>query len=241
MTEHKSGEHPDLLQLSNYAEGDRKEPEAGMIREHLDGCVLCRLELKQIARFNTIEMDKELLQKAEWERAKSQLGKFREEKFGAVALDDRSKKKTPRFGPLQLRHLVPAAMVAAAATILIVVNTGRGPSAPLFSPSDNVLRGEDSAGYEITLEGPHGDIRTLPAEFIWSDAGSFSSYTLEIFRPDLTVVFRQEEILESRFDISPSLQNFLLPGEEYIWRVLGYRDFEAAIISRNLAFRISTE
>ncbi len=251
----KIGKHPTLAVLADYAAGSLTKEEAEPISRHLDQCVFCRLEAHRLARFTTIDTDDELLVEADWSRARFELGKaYRETIAPAIAAvrrqqedkqqarNDPPREDRKQQGWDQGRWLVPLA--AAAVLLLIFINLYRGPG--LESPNawqdpPQPYRGEQQGEPAIALESPVGDLPACPESFSWRTDETFDAYTLEIYTPNLEVVFRQDKITAARFAVTDALRQRLAPGQTYLWSIQGQRGLRHATISANGWFKILPE
>ena len=63
MSDDTARNHPGLEELAGLSDGRLDHSEAEIIREHVNGCSDCRLEIKRLQRFETIETDEELADK----------------------------------------------------------------------------------------------------------------------------------------------------------------------------------
>ena len=70
MVEHTPDRHPDLDVLADLAAGVLGRDDAKHVTRHLDDCHRCRLELKRLQRFLTIDQDQDLIAEADWQAAR---------------------------------------------------------------------------------------------------------------------------------------------------------------------------
>ncbi len=264
MTEARGGEHPDLDRLADFAAGLLPAAEASAVDAHLETCPLCRLELKRLARFASIDGDEELLAEAAWPRAEFLLQKsFAEQVRPAVAGRDDGARAVPaarkakdepvsgsrppaRWSARRLRWLVPAA-AAAAVLVLLVANLEQGPQSPLAPEGPDLLRGGDSGGTggqraaRIELVEPLGEMTEAPHLFTWQADSTYDTFTLTVFTSQLATAFQQEHLVESRFELSDSLRALLAPDRVYAWSVKAYAGLAPAEVSPSGWFRIVVE
>jgi hypothetical protein len=106
------------------------------------------------------------------------------------------------------------------------------------APGPGVMRGAPTAGYEIALTEPVGEIQAPPAVFRWQSRRNDTRFTLEIFTPSLEMVCRAENIEESSWKAPDSLATILKPDVVYLWSVKGYEGLARASASPNGWFRI---
>jgi hypothetical protein len=264
MTEARGGEHPDLDRLAEFAAGLLPATETSAVDAHLEACPLCRLELKRLARFETIDGDEELLAEAEWPRAEFLLQKAFAEKVrpvltgrdadssagpatGMAPVRPISGARSPsrRSGAPRLRWLVPAA--AAAVLILLVANLDRGPHLSLSPEGPDLLRGGDSGGTgaqraaRIELVEPLGEVSEAPRLFTWQADSTYDTFALTVFTSELATVFQQEHLAESHFGPPDSLRALLAPDRVYAWSVKAYAGLAPAVVSPSGWFRIVSE
>ncbi len=249
MAERDASKHPQWETLAAYAEGGVEPSQATTIEGHLAGCAQCRLEIKQLARFQNIDNDEALCEEADWPRARFALARrFREKITPAIADVDQppgsaagaSAESTARStdahagerttepdaddgrprGRFALRWLMP---IAAAAVVTLVLLNTIPDSEPLFVETTlDVVRGGESVAQTIVLESPVGKVDACPQHFRWSMADSCDSFTLEIFTPDLNVLFHQADIRDTTYAVSDSLRSLLAVDRSYLWSVEGY-------------------
>jgi hypothetical protein len=269
MGKRKRSEHPELEQLAEHAAGRLDAAEAEVVRRHLQDCPFCRLELKRLARFETIATDEELLVEAEWSRARFALARAYQEKLkpeleglgtpaaipppgGQVqpadlehpadlghAVDPKSPRGEPRRPATVLRWLAPVAAVAA--VVLLLVNIDLGPDRPLPADLQDLWRGEETVEQVIVPVSPVGELANWPEFFRWRSSEEFDAFALEIFTPDLHTVFQQAQILADSLAVADSLRTLLAPEQIYLWSVRGYVDVAPVTTSVSGWFEIRPE
>ena len=246
MTEKKLDQHIEVEQLAEFAAGQVVGAKRESVRRHLDECALCQLELRRLERFATIDSDEELLAEADWSRAQFELSRGLQEtilpeiaKQSRQSQQSRTDRTRARFRG-SVRWLVPAAAMAAALIFLLMPReSGHGPQLP--GQGYDPLRNGGTVAQPIVLESPAGELATWPKLFRWRSETSFDSYTLEIFTPDLKMVFRQEQIRQVTYAATDSLQALLAPDQTYLWSVQGFTGLEASAVSANNWFKILTD
>jgi hypothetical protein len=262
-----SEKHPSLDTLVEFVDGLLTDTEAELIDRHLESCVACRLEARRLARFATIDNDTELLAAADWSRARFELNKMYQDKIKpAVELtshqsEDRTQEKLPLHG--WSGQSGPSGDVAqkqagwqrfvvnrgwwlapvAAAAVLVIVFLGQDKSTgpELQDPWSEPLRGEQIIEPAVVPISPLGEVSSCPQHFSWQVAEAFDTYTLEIFTPNLELVFRQANIPTARFTVTDALQQLLEPDQTYLWSVQGLHGLRTTSVSASGWFRILAE
>jgi hypothetical protein len=244
----KKDDHPNLDTLVDLAEGVLTDVQAARVSQHLQQCVPCRLEARRLARFATIDTDEELLAEADWSRARFALGKaYREKIRPAISTAPEQTIENPedRARGSRRHSILPrgwwVAPIAAAAVLVLVFlgqDRGLGPGSP--DVGQEPFRGGQQLAQSITPVEPVGEVSACPQVFTWQTSEAFGTYTLEIFTPDLELVFRQENIATSSFTLTESLREKLAPGQIYLWSIKGHRGMQAAAVSANGWFRFQT-
>lgn len=232
MTATNNPGHPELESLLAFAEGELAADQAAPVAVHLEGCALCRLEIKRFAQFEAGGEDPEAAQDAQWDRAELQLARaWKEEIQPSISA---APARRPR-----LLWLVPAAAAAVAAFFFLQPAAPPEPG-PLGGPGSTVVRGAgEIAAPEIILQDPMGELEALPEQFTWQTDRKCTSYTLEIFTADLQLVYFQTEIEKPFWDITKELKKLLEPDTVYLWSVQGYLDLKAVAESGNGWFKVA--
>jgi hypothetical protein len=228
-------EHIDLEKLSKYLEGKLSRNEAEAVRQHLDSCPLCGLELKRLRRFETIDSDGDLARKGEWLYARTKLEKALGERIVPAATGPGGRIVRFRRAARAARWLVPAA--AAAAVVFVIAHFAANERSGAPAPGTSVMRGAPPVAYGIELMEPVGEIAVFPAVFKWKSDRMDDRFTLEIFTPKLERVVLERNIKESSWKTPDSLRTALKPGVVYLWNVRGYRGLESASASPNGWFK----
>lgn len=236
MPEKKLSPHVDPAKLADFFEEKLPEEEARLVKEHVDRCALCSLELKRLERFRSIDADEDLAREAEWPYARTKLDSAMRHgiipeiigKRGAVA-------RRPRI-VRTVRWLLP--LTAAAIFVVVVIRlAGRGePGAPV--PEKGPMRGAPAVAYEITLEKPIGDLGSFPEVFTWRSPRHDDYFTLEIFSAGLKAMYRADRIAGPSWKAPDSLRTALSPDVIYLWSVKGYKGLEPVVSSPNGWFKI---
>lgn len=240
MSNGKEQDHPALDILAAYAADFLGGEESERMDVHLASCPLCRLEVKRIRRFQSIDSDVELAGKANWQSARFKLERaFAEQVLPAVA---RRRPPVPeaagrRFGPGWL-----APVAAAAAVFLIFVYMERN-AIPVTSPVSRFgpMRGGPSNEYGITLEAPLGELEGAPALFTWRSERENEFYALEIFTADLEPLHRVDRISGLSWSIPDSVSSVFEPDSIFLWNVQGFKGLESEVSSPNGWFTYPVE
>jgi len=237
MSEDTARNHPGLETLAELAEGRLDTDDTEAIRAHVDGCSECRLEIKQLQRFERIDTDEELISDSRWQSAQSRLEEnFRHNILPGLDLKEAAPEKTERapfWSRWRWQWMAPA-MATAAVVFLIFAVIDRGPSedpGPMRGP------GVDTAA--ILIEQPSGDITEAPDLFSWKSSVESDFYTLEIFTADLKKIYTQNEIPESRWVATDSLKTLLVDNTIFLWNVIGHKGLEPETVSPNGWFKIT--
>jgi hypothetical protein len=230
--------HPDVETLDVFRRGAMSEPHEEETRRHVDSCVECRLELKRLSRFEEIEADDELARDADWQAARVSL----ERVFDEHVLPEVVDRERPARGEIdgrpfrsrwQIRWLAPVA-AAAAATLLVVTQVGKGPSDDL-----GPMRGPDVESSGIVIVEPTGEIEEAPKQFTWEAKTENDYYTLEVFTAGLENVYTEDEIPQSHWSATDSLRSLLARDTIYLWNVTGHKGLERETVSPNGWFKIT--
>jgi len=241
----KNDEHPNLDTLVDLTEGALTDAQAARVSQHLQQCVSCRLEARRLARFATIDTDEELLAEADWPRARFALGKAYQEKIRpAISTPPEQATEISEGGArgFRRRSVLPrgwwVAPIAAAAILVLVFlahDSDLGPGAP--DVAQEPFRGGEQLTPSIAPVEPLGEVAACPRVFRWRTREAFGTYTLEIFTPELELVFQQENIATASYTVTESLREKLAPGQIYLWSIKGHRGLQAAAVSANGWFR----
>ncbi len=236
MPEKQQSSHIDPATLADFFEGKLPEEEARLVKEHLDGCALCRLELKKLERFRRIDADEDLAREAEWPYARTKLeSAMRDRVIPEVVGGRRAAARRPRIARA-VRWLLP---LAAAAIFVVVVVRLAGPGEPGAPvPEKGPMRGAPAVDYEITLEKPIGELGSFPEVFTWQSPRHDDYFTLEIFNAGLRAMYRADRIAGSSWKAPDSLRTALGPDSIYLWSVKGYKGLERVVTSPNGWFKI---
>jgi hypothetical protein len=239
MNEKGIVDHPGVTRLADYKAGLLEPGDAAAVRGHIEGCPLCRLELKRLERFERIGEDESLLEEAGWRSAEIELEKaFRENVLPKVA-----ERKVVKFGGRRSMRLfgwlVPVA--AAAAVLVLFVQLER--VKPIDGPyiDGGPMRGEPAGEYVIMLETPSGEMEESPAVFTWHSRREIDYYTLEIFTSNLVSVHKTGRIAGSEWSVPDSLGYLLTENVTYLWNVRGYWGLGHEVLSPSEWFRIIPE
>jgi hypothetical protein len=237
MNNEKVVSHPDITELAAYRAGVLGRERARTVGAHLAGCARCRLELKKYKRFETIDHDGELEAEAGWEAARFRLDRaFRERVLPAVLPQDRVT-AGERKRAFSLNWLAPVA--AAAAVILIFIHFENTRIELMPYRGMGPMRGE-TAKFEITLNAPSGEVKTIPEQFTWQSKRDDDYYTIEIFTANLINIYRVEHVEGSAWVVTDSLRSMFEPDSLYLWSVKGYKGLEREVTSPNGWFKITT-
>ncbi|UCF06023.1 MAG: hypothetical protein JSV33_03045 [bacterium] len=232
-------EHPGLEILTAYACGCAEDDTADRLEQHLDSCLLCRLEVKRIRRFQRIGSDRELAEEANWSEACFKLERALKERIlPTVAVRKKESRQAP-VTRLSFNWLAPIA--AAAAVILIFLAVERSGISPGFGPGFGPMRGEPVVEYGITLEAPLGEIERVPEQFSWHPRRENEYYSIEIFTADLTQIYWAERIEDSTWVVPDSLATILEPDSIYLWNIKGYKGLEEEALSPNGWFKVNAD
>jgi len=238
MSDRSTRSHPDIETLANYIDDQLAASDAETTKLHLDGCPVCRLEIKRIERFEAIESDESLREEANWPAAQARLERAFRDNVLPEVVERQSISARPFWSRWQVRWLAP---VAAAAALLIVFQIDR--SRPPGTPADELgpMRGPTTEKLSIALEEPSGNIEQPPEQFAWRSARENDYYKIAIFTSDLTKIYEESEITESRWAASDSLKSLLEAETIYIWTVTGQKGVEHEVVSPNGWFKITPE
>jgi len=235
MPEEKAGRHIEPEALADFLEGKLPEEESRLVREHLDRCALCRLELRKLERFRSIDADEDLARQAEWPYARTKLDSAARHRIIPEVIGRRGTAARKSRAAKAARWLLPFA-AAAAFIVLVIRLAGQGePEAPALEKGP--MRGA-AVEYEIALEKPVGEIDSLPGVFAWHSTRSDDYFTLEILTSRLRPVYHSPRIAGSAWKTPDSLKTGLNTDIIYLWSVKGYKGVERVISSPNGWFKI---
>jgi len=227
----KNKSHPGIGDLAEYTAGSLHGSEAEEIREHLSGCPLCRLEIRKIERFESIDQDDDLAEEADWNGARFKLERaFRDSVLPAAGLGARPADRGSRLIS-KLTWLAPITAAAAVFVLFIHLESTRMELLP--SRGMGPMRGDTAEEYKIALEGPSGIIERIPEQFSWKAERDNEYYVLEIFTSDLVNIYKEERIEGTAWAVSDSLISLFEPDSIYLWSVKGYKGLEREEISPN--------
>jgi hypothetical protein len=236
MPEGTAGRHIDHEKLADFLEGKLPEEEARRVKEHLDRCALCRVELKRLERFRSIDADEDLARQAEWPYARTKLDSGVRHRVIPEIIGTRGGAARRLRVARAVRWLVPLA-AAAILVVVIVRLAGQGePAAP--GREKGPMRGAPAAQYGITLEKPLGELDSLPGVFVWHSPRNDDYFSLEILDSRLRSVYRADRIAGSPWKAPDSLRTALRTDVIYLWGVKGYKGVERVISSPNGWFKI---
>jgi hypothetical protein len=220
MTDGVTGQHPDLEALDAFAAGRLDPAAAAALSRHAEACVLCRLELKRLRRFATIELDPDPEAAAAWPRMEAELEQaFHGRILPAIPGDRSGGRGSFRFRRRPVFWLLPA--MAAAALLILVTRVDRP---ELETPSGRPpARGSARIDRRIQPLAPLGPLEAVPDRFVWKSTGAFESFTLEILTPELDPVLRRPGLTDSSWAVTDTLRAVLGRGGSFLWRVQGHR------------------
>lgn len=234
-------EHLDLESLEKYLLGKLEEREAEAARQHLEKCALCDLELRRIQRFASIDSDDDLARSAEWIYARRKLENAFGERMApsaARAANDAIGRKNRLSRASRIaRWIVPVIVMAAGLVLIAYFSKREEPR--IIGPLRHVMRGAPPVRYDIELTEPTGEIHSIPAVFKWKSERDDNRYTLEIFTPTLSRIYRAESIAGSSWTAPDTLGTILKPNIIYLWSVKGFKGLERVDASPNGWFMIA--
>ncbi len=236
--------HIDLETLDAYLLGKLGEAEAGAVRRHVEECALCALELKRLQRFAAIDSDEDLSRSAEWIYARRKLENAYRDKIAPrltgrpeAARDTGVRRFRLSRGARAAGWIVPAAVMAAGLVIIGIFS--KQDESPVSEPARRVMRGAPPVRYEIELVEPAGEIAAPPALFRWRSERGDDRYTLEIFTPTLSRIYRTANVPGTSWTAPDSLREALKPNVVYLWSVRGQKGLERMSVSPNGWFKIA--
>jgi hypothetical protein len=232
LSERKKTDHPDLFQLAAYAEDSLDEAARSEVGRHVAGCALCDLALKELARFETIEGDEELIGDAAWKSARFQMTA----RHRAATARKGNGLPNSREKKFLWRWMVPLA-AAAALAVLFMPDFLWSPGS--YTDRSSPLRGEEEAAAEILPVAPLGELAGPPEFFTWTPDKSFDFYTLRIFTRDLEPVYEETGITARKRAVTDTLLASLRPGTIYLWSVTGHTGLQQEAASPTARFTIS--
>ena len=216
MNEREHANHLDLDLVARHLDGELDNAADAQVRAHLGSCAACRLEARHLARFRSLAADTELVEEAQWERARRLLDQQRPFSRPQV-----------RHLPTRPRWAIPLAAAAALALLLVGVEHLEHPASQHAGAPGGPLRGGPEAPATLVALRPVGEIAAMPDTFAWRDSGDHDSYNLEIYTADLQTVHRQERLTVPFFVAPDSLRAQLRAGTTYLWSVQGYHSLDA--------------
>lgn len=232
MNDEPGRNHPDVDTLAGHAAGcEVDEP----TRLHVETCPVCRLEVRKIKRFETLDADEDLNREADWQSARPKLERaFRESVLPAALANAGTEAQNARTNRYWVRWLVPAA----AALVLLVIFQADRMRRP--GPDLGPVRGTPAQAAGIELKQPVGEISDLPHVFVWVSSEKEDYFKLEVFTADLDKIFEADRIRDTRWVATDSMRALL--GEEtvYLWSVTGHKGVERASTSPNGWFKITS-
>lgn len=237
MPDTHASDHPDIETLSGFSEGRLEATLSETVGKHVEDCVACRLEIKRLRRFETIETDDALAGEAGWNRAGPALEQALNNRIlpaAGVGTDKHAPTRQSR-ARWHLRWLTPAVAAAAVVVLLVSVFDGGSPDDP------GVMRGPEAPAHGIVTGTPSGEIPGPPEVFEWSSAVKHDYYTVEIRSTDLQRIHTQTGIPDTRWAPVDSVTALFEPGTIYLWNVVGHRGVEEATVSPNGWFKITPE
>jgi len=240
VTKRESESHPDLDLLAESVAGALVGPEAAGVEDHLASCLRCRIEAGRLRRFAEIERDDELSAEAEWPRARTALELAFRRRIAPAARPAWRAARARRALAQRSRWTswwrIPAAAAAVVALAVVTIdrvgNTDRG------DRSGGPMRGESPAAQPIAAEAPAGRLTAPPREFAWRAAEEFDAFVLEIFSPELDLVFSRSGITGTRYAVTDTILAALEPGRTYVWSVRGVRAFGSGAVSEPAWFSV---
>lgn len=227
---HDFEQHPELEVLLSRFDGLLPADQAAAVDDHLEDCALCRLALKQAARFEDLNQDDETAAEADWAQAESRLE------------NPWPKLHRPAAGnPWRDRSRWLAPLAAAAVLALVAVNVGQREIQQPFGDAVDSMRGGPVAAPVIEAVFPHGELDTIPSYFEWQTERDFESYDLELFTEDLMAILTLEGLQGPQADIPDSVLAVLKPGQTYFWHVKDGAGLAAQEASATVWFRVGSE
>jgi hypothetical protein len=230
--------HIDIETLDAYLLGKLGEAEAEAVRRHIEGCVLCGLELKRLQRFAGVDSDEDLALTAEWIYARRKLENAFRDKIAPAAAGETVERRSGRpWSTRTLGWLIPAAVMAAG-LVIIGIFSKQGES-PVSEPAGRVMRGAPPVRYDIELVEPAGELASAPAVFRWQSERGDDRYTLEIFTPTLSRIYLAPDVSGTSWTAPDSLRAAFKPNVVYLWSVRGHKGLQRTSVSPNGWFKIA--
>lgn len=231
MSDLRKNDHPDLFELAAFAEGSLSAAASEAIGSHVADCALCALEIRKLERFEATDKDATLISESHWEEAEVQLASVYEENIRPKVFSTGPR----RNGIFSRRWLVP---VAAAAVVLAILL----PRLPLMveGPEGDLppLRGGGETMVVLNPMMPLGEMVGPPEFFAWTTETRFDSYSLNIFTPELELVFEEFGITTEKFAVTDTLLTRIRPGNVYLWTVTGHTGLQSEAVSAPARFEI---
>lgn len=242
MIRENHDQHPDLDTLVAYSEDRLDALDTANLAAHLKSCAVCRLELLQFHRFNTLDSEPSAEKDSGWDEAKLELDNSWKQKI-QPSFESSDGQQMPPVSVVPPRRIsrgiwfVPAAAAALAAVIFF--NPASGPE-PVSPGSDTrVVRGaEESDQPGIVLSEPEGALDLAPTNFVWKTEVQCDHFALEVFTANLETVIMAHEITTSSWVLSPKEKAKIELGTTYFWKVRGYRDLQPVAKSGNQWFKV---
>ncbi len=261
MAEGTNSLHPDLEILHRHVVGELSAAEGESLAAHLDACPRCRLELKRLARFDTLDGDAETAADAAWDEAASILDETFAEKIlpavRATAADEGdgdsgvgagSGGDSPAPGDTGRRPDGESGRVVrlwhwalpVAAVLCLWFWTGQRNTGPLPAlDGPDALRGGTASDTTLVLLEPLGEVAAAPTRFAWEARAPYDHYSLEVMTPELESVLRLDDLHATEVVLADSLGSLLASGGRYVWWITGQRGLAPAVVSENGWFVIA--
>ena len=237
MENRNGGSHPDIERLAEYRSGRLDKIKEDEIRQHLELCPLCRLEIKRIDRFLKIDTDIQVEESSDWNRAGAEMKRFFSEEILNRPAAGKVQQSRTNWKGRHLFWLMPAAVAAALVVVFLAKDPGTGSveSDSSYGP----MRGDSAEKTNIELVVPEGETDAVPPVFKWKSDQEYEFYSLEIFKTDLTEVYSCESIAGTTLVLPDSIVALFKVGETYLWNVKAYRSVERVSSSNDSWFRIT--
>ncbi len=221
--------HPEQDDLAMFAAGYLRGPAADDIAEHLQVCVLCRLEVLRLQRFEAAEADPGLCLEADLDAVGPALDR-------ALATEI-----LPLIRPAGRMRGVsrwPVVTALAATLVMALLGIGRIPGPEVPGGARAPLRGTGLQRTVVMAVQPSGKLTAPPPSFAWTAPDSLDAFALEIFTPDLKIIFTARGIKAHAYVVGDSLASLLAPGATYLWNVKGFSGLKPGPASPDTWFTI---